>query len=448
MVPSLLIPLSGAALAAGLLLWRAKIPFSYNLRNLVVRWKTSTTTALAFTLVVTLLVVMLAFVNGMYRLTQSSGQPGNVVILSEGTTDEAFSNLGFSDVGDLENQPGILRDSGRPLCSRETYLVVNQPIPDAAAGRLNRRFLQVRGIDDPEIAARVHGMRLVDGGRWFSKAGVSELPGAGDGPASSRSAVEVVLGDGIARELAKDRAPDQPASARNPQRLEAGDSFAMGDRRWLVVGVMLPSGATFDSEVWAKRSVIGPMFGKETYTSLVARTAGPAAARQLAEFFNTRYTKAAVQAQVETEYFASLSETNVQFLYAIAFVAGVMALGGMFGVMNTMYAAISQRTRDIGVLRMLGFARWQLLVSFLLESLALALIGGLLGCALGSLADGWTANSIISSGAGGGKFVVLQLVVDTNILAVGLLVALGMGGLGGLLPALRATRLPPLEALR
>jgi ABC-type antimicrobial peptide transport system permease subunit len=117
--------------------------------------------------------------------------------------------------------------------------------------------------------------------------------------------------------------------------------------------------------------------------------------------------------------------------------------------MNTMYAAISQRTKDIGVLRILGFRRGQILVSFLLESLLIALVGGLVGCALGYLFDGMSASSTLSSGpGGGGKSVMLRLVVDGNTLAAGLLFTLIMGALGGLVPSLSAMRLKPLESLR
>ena len=181
---------------------------------------------------------------------------------------------------------------------------------------------------------------------------------------------------------------------------------------------------------------------------MVVRTAGADAAEKLKDFFNNDYKKTAVSAQVETEYYASLSETNKQFLVAITFVTIVMGIGGIFGVMNTMFAAIGQRTADIGVMRVLGFARWQILVSFLMESLLIALLGGLLGCALGTLADGWTANSIIGRAHGGGKLVVLRLIVDANTLGVGMLVAVLMGTLGGLLPAVSAMRKRPLEALR
>ena len=172
------------------------------------------------------------------------------------------------------------------------------------------------------------------------------------------------------------------------------------------------------------------------------------AAVKLRDFLKQNYNKANLAPQVEKDYYASLSETNQQFFVAIVIVTLVMAAGGIFGVMNTMFAAISNRIKDIGVLRILGYARWHILVSFLLESLVIALLGGLLGCALGSLTSGLTVNSVMGSSGGGGKFVVLQLVVDARIWAAGVFLTLLMGGIGGLVPALSAVRLKPLEALR
>ena len=140
---------------------------------------------------------------------------------------------------------------------------------------------------------------------------------------------------------------------------------------------------------------------------------------------------------------ARLSETTAAFQGTVYVVAIVIAVGSVFGVMNTMFAAISQRTADIGVLRLLGFGRGQILVSFLLESLVIALIGGVIGCALGSLANGWTATTLLNR-----KGVVLTLAVDADTLAIGLLFTLSMGALGGLVPSLSAMRVKPLEALR
>ena len=465
--PGLYMPLAIAAAMCATLMLMGKVPLGYNVRNLAVRWRTTLLTALAFTMVIALMVVMLAFVNGMSQLTEQSGQPGNVIVLSDGATDELISNLGYNDSSDVALQPGVLRDErNRPLASREVYLVVNQPIASRApsapvsksasaavssrddiaraamaevgeSGAGKRRFMQVRGLEDPPMAAKVHAMQLFPGGRWISDSGVVRLrlPGSDH----DEVAFEAVLGEGVAGELGKDRGLEQ---------LQVGDLFDLGPRKWIVVGIMRSSGSTFGSEIWAKASLVGPQFGKENlFTSIVLRTADAAAAERLAKNMKN-YKKAALLAMTETEYFSKLSATNQQFLVAIIFVTVVMSIGGIFGVMNTMFAAIAQRTRDIGILRLMGFARWQILASFFIESMAIAVVGGVLGCALGSLTDGFTATSIVSGGQGGGKFVVLQLMVTTDTLAIGMLVTLLMGGLGGLLPSLSAIRLTPLETLR
>jgi putative ABC transport system permease protein len=450
-----------SCIAVGLvlaLLLVGKVPLRYNLRNLTVRWKTTLMTALAFTMVVALMTVMLAFVNGMYLLTENSGHPGNVVILSEGSTDEALSNLPAIDLSDLENQPGILRENGRPLASRETYMIVNQPIANAQPGGPTQRFLQIRSTNEPLVSARVHDIVLYPGGKWFSPAGVEELKDRLGAGKSKLPAIQVVLGEGIARELGRDRTGKELENAKNPQRLDVGDTFDLCNRTAVVVGVMRSGGSSFDSELWAKQSLIGPLLGKENYSSVIVRTTDAAAAKKFEQFINGGsgaderfgggYRKANFKAQVETEYYSSLGETNMQFLYAVIFVAIVMAIGGIFGVMNTMFAAINQRIGDIGVLRLLGFARWQILASFLMESLVIALVGGVVGCALGMQADGWSANSVVSGGPGHGKFVVLKLTIDAQILGAGMLLAIAMGALGGLLPALSAMRLRPLDALR
>lgn len=443
-----LIVLAVAAAILLFLLGIGKIPLSYNVRNLTVRWRTTLMTALAFTAVIGLLTVMMAFVHGMRKLTENTGQPGNVIVLADGATDEVISNLTIGDLSEVENLPDVVREDGRPMASRETYLVANQPVANQSDGRPRRRFLQVRGIEEPLLTARIHGLELLPGGSWFSEAGVQDASDKDSDNAPAAPLVQAVLGEGVAHELGRDRTPEQLAKAKNRDRLDVGDAFTLRDRTWIVVGVLKSAGLTFNSEIWAKRSLVASLFGKNVYTTLVLRTENAESATRLKKFLAEDYKKAAVNAQVETEYYKSLSETSAQFTYAIGFVAMIMSIGGIFGVMNTMFAAISQRVKDIGVLRLLGYARWHILVSFLLESMVIALIGGLLGCLLGSLTDGWNATSMVGGSSGGGKSVVLQLAVSTDIIASGILLTLAMGLLGGLLPALSAIRLKPLEALR
>ena len=432
-----------AAVVMSALLLAGKVPLSYNLRNLRARWKTTAVTSLAFTVVIALLTFMHAFAMGIARLSEKSGQPANVICLSDGASDEQYSNLPISETSDLARQEGVVRNrNGRPLCSREVYVFTSQAMPPPPGQeRPKHRFLQIRGVEEPEVSAEVHALVLV-AGSWFSEAGI-RTPSSADRSAAGappHAQIEAVVGEALAREIGKERGKES---------LEAGDVLTIGPREWVVVGIMRGPEMTFGSEVWAKRQKVGEVFNKDNmYTSVVLRARSPAVARELAERLSRDFKKLAVSAQTESDYFARMSSANQQLLDSIYFVAGVMALGGVFGVMNTMFAAIRQRTKDIGTLRVLGFARWQVLVSFLLESLLIAALGGLAGCALGYLVNGVTTNSVVDTSGGGMKRVSFQMVVDGNTLAAAVLFTLVMGLLGGLLPALSAMRLKPLESLR
>ena len=218
---------------------------------------------------------------------------------------------------------------------------------------------------------------------------------------SKATAPEVVLGNGVAKTFGADL---------GKPTLLPGDIVEIGPRRWYVSGIMKESNSSFGSEIWALDTPVQETFGRRnSYSSFVVRTKeekiGSEAAKKLKE---NRSGQRSYNAQTEQEYYSKLRGTNDQFRYAIIFVAIILAVGGVLGVMNTMFAAISQRAKDIGVLRLLGFTRFQILCSFLVESLVISMVGGLLGCALGLLFDGTTVSSIVSSGAGGGgKSVIL-----------------------------------------
>lgn len=463
-----------------LLLLIGRVPLAYNYRNLVVRWRIAGLTALAFTVVVGLLVALLAFVNGMYKLNEGTGIPGNVFVLSDGATDELFSNLGYADTDNAMKQVATLDPEGNPLPapvrvaravkeggtlrrlkgdekppagqqevvlgSKEIYFVVSQPVPVKEGEQARRRLLNMRAVNDAAIAAAVHNITLYDGGQWFTETGMRQVATGeknADGSPRVRNYVECVLGEGAAGILGADA---------NKDRLEVGDTFQLGDLDWIVVGIMKAEGTTFGSEVWVQNiDVVTKTFGKKgTYTTMVLR-ADPdtaEAAKALAYHLQYRYTTAKFKPFAEPDYYAELTKTNDQFLTWIVIVAVLMALGGVFGVMNTMFAAIAARIREVGVLRILGFKRWQILISFMLESLAIAAAGGLLGCVLGYAADGMEARSQLSSGAGGGKSVSLKMIVDYQTVAAGMLFTLVMGRLGGLVPALSAMRMEILDSLR
>lgn len=403
------------------------IPIRYNTRNLVVRWKTTLLTAVGFTLVVCLLVIMLSFVEGLNDLSNRSGPEGNVIILRDGAVDELFSDLLIdAKLSELWNQEEVLRvDPSKPdserLASPEVYAIASQELPPKEeGGRSEYRFLQVRGVVDPAIAGRVHGLSLKPGGNWFDASGG-----------------EVVLGEGISRIL----------------NLQIGDTFEPRPLlKWKVAGILDSRGSPFDSEIWAKGSEVGHYFGKDSgtqsfYTSVVVQTKDAATAEAFAKSLQDR-TSIRINPVVERKYYEEMSKSNQMFLSAAMFIAIVMAIGGMFGLMNTMFAAVSQRIKDIGVLRIMGYHRWQILISFLLESLLIALVGGLLGVALGLAFNGVEQTSIISSGQGGGKTVVFRMIVNQQVLATAATFILFMGLLGGLVPAWTAMRARPLESLR
>ena len=415
-----------------------RVPLGYSFRNLIVRWRTTLLTTLAFTLVVALMTVMLAFVNGMYALAKGSSVAGNVVVLSDGALDEVFSDLGFGDIDLLANRDYVRkvkissgdREMEVPMLSWELYQVVVQTLPHPAAGGKSRRMVQVRGLEDPDLAATIHELTLHDGSRWFDKgAGVQAVAGGGN-----EDYVQAVLGEGIAREMGHDVGKES---------LAIGDTFALGPRQWVVVGIMNSAGKTFDSEVWAKRKVTGEMLRKDSRSTAVFRVAEGLDPEDVAKKMTSEFKSPAIRARTEIAYYDSLNETNKQFLGMIEVMAALMAVGGIFGVMNTMFAAVAQRTREIGMLRILGFARWQVLVAFFLEAILLAILGGLLGCAIG-----WWCNGLSASSQMMGKSVMLKLVVDARIIGAGMIFSIVMGCLGGLLPALSAIRLKMLDSLR
>ena len=430
-----------------------KVPLNYNFRNLVVRWRTTVLTGLAFTVVLALLTGMLGFVNGLNNLTSNSGIPGNVFVLSEGATDELFSSLYKGDIEKVELEIATEDASGQPLpapvtikevrapsatgkvklCSFETYFVINQAIAVRAGEKPRRRFVQLRGVVDAFVSAKVHNIDMLEG-EWFGREGGVSVGG-------DATACPAVLGEGAAAKFAEDL---------GKPKLKVGDQFKLGDLPMIVSGIMKSEGSTFGSEVWATWKRVSDAFHKQQYTTVVLRIADDSeeSARAMARHLSLNYKNPRLRAVDEKRYFEDLGKSNDQMLSSVIMVAIVMAIGGVFGVMNTMFAAIAQRTKDIGVMRILGFKRWQILVSFMLESLGIAILGGVVGIAIGSLFDGVQMTSNVSSGQGSGKTVIMKLAVDADIMICGLLFTIVMGRIGGLAPALSAMRYDILESLK
>lgn len=381
------------------------IPVKYNARNLVVRWMTTLMTALGFTMVVAVLVLLLALVEGVSRVCRTSGEPENVIVLAKGNTDEVFSQLEIRTGRDLERFQGVGRTlDDQPLASRETYLVVHRYLEDTGVFK----FLQVRGV--LPVAYEVHTrVKITEGQRFRPNRG------------------EVIIGRGVQRE----------------HRLNVGDPVQIGRKRWHVVGVFEADGSAFEAEVWCDQSELASEFRREAvFSSMVLRANDAAGAADLVERLKESRT-VSCSPHSEIEYYAKQAEQTEMISAAAWIIAWFMGIGAIFGVMNTMFAAIGARRKDIAVLRILGFKPSEILISFLLEALLISAIGGGLGIAIGTLANG-----VSSSASVGAREVEFAFRVTESTITFAAGFALSMGVLGGLLPALSVIRVQPLEALR
>src|SRR5262249_22706730 len=212
--------------------------------------------------------------------TSNAAVHGNIVVLSDGAIDESMSNPGNASASNPiyllneEQKQYVEKDErGRPLASLESYMVAAMPIPETSGTGRRRRYLMVRGLCDPAISAEVHRLRLQPGGAWFSDAGVEPVGKNPDGTESAEQAIQAVLGAGIAREIGSDY-------YKRP--LKPGDFFEVGARKWVVTGVLDSAGSTFDSEVWVKMQIAGPMFGRENWTTCILRTSVPDRSAEMA----------------------------------------------------------------------------------------------------------------------------------------------------------------------
>jgi ABC-type lipoprotein release transport system permease subunit len=380
------------------------VPLSYNYRNLKVRWRTTLMTASGFTLVVAALVVMLAFVNGIERVCATSGEPENVLLLGKGSHDEVLSVVDRTQLTNAEHAEGVVVDSaGYPLASRELFLVVDHRNEHTG----EYRFLQVRGI--LPVAFQVHTRLKVTSGQAFR-------------PNQS----EVLIGKIVQHE----------------HGLKVGDSLQIGRKKWKVSGIFEAAGSAFESEVWCDLNEVAGQFRREGFSSsVVLRAADEGAARDLAARIAAS-RDISLESQTEPQYYAKQAEQTRTLQRAAWTVAWFMGLGAVFGVMNTMFAAIGHRVKDIAVMRLMGFKPRDILLCFLLEALLIAGLGGALGLALGSGANGVTRT--ISLGA---REIQFALRVDAWIVVAVAVVTAIFGFLGGLLPAMNAMRVKPLRAL-
>lgn len=381
------------------------VPVSYSYRNLMVRWRTTLMTAGGFMLVVMALIIMLAFVNGVRTVCAGSGEPQNVLVMKEGNIDEVLSQIDHDMARQAETAPEVLRDpQGRLLASRELFMALTQW--DEARNEYYQ--LQVRGVSTAATAVHTQ-VQLVEGTMF------------------RRNQHEVIVGRGMAYQ----------------RHLRLGDEIALGYDRWKVVGVFEAAGSAFESEAWCDLNQLAEHFHRQgIFSSVVLRTASPQAAERTVRYL-THSRRVAVEAKTEVDYYQEQAAQTDAIRIGALVVAAFMALGAVFGVTNTMFAAIGERIKDIAVMRLLGFRRREILTSFLLEALLIALVGATLGSLLGYGVNGLTLSTAL-----GAKSIAFAFTVDAPILLAAIGFAFAMGVIGGLLPAVSAMRVDPLESMR
>jgi putative ABC transport system permease protein len=383
------------------------LPLTYNVKNLRVRWTVTLLAALGIALVVAVFIVLVAMSSGFRLALRSTGSADNAIVIQRGATAELTSGFGRDDANRILVDGRVARDAERrPLASPEMVVV----------GVLTRKEgndvnVTIRGVTP--MAFKVRSVVTIVEGRAFQ-------PGL----------YEIIVGRKLNLRM---------------QQAAIGDSIRLQKKDWKVVGVFEADGSGFESEIWGDVEAMAPAFNRSGgYQSLTVRLSDPTTLTAFNEELK-RDPHLRVEMQQERAFYeAQSSGISTGILALAAFVGLVMGVGAIFGAMNTMYAIVSARTREIGTLRALGFRRRSVLTSFVIESILLALAGGLLGCVI-ALPANW-----LTTATGGANFseVAFGFRVTIWALGFGLAFSLAMGFIGGLLPAVRAARLPITSALR
>jgi putative ABC transport system permease protein len=383
------------------------IPLSYSVRNLIERRGTTLMTAAGIAMAVGVLAISVSLSTGITRTFALTGDPAHLIVLRDGTDSELSSGVTAQAFGEIRLMPGIAKTpEGEPMASGELVSVINLPSVDSPDG-MN---VTIRGLGPVGIGMR--NLRITDG-RWFT-------PGRR----------EVTVGESIAKRYADAR---------------IGGKLHLGRGDWEVVGIFSGSGSAAASEIWCDLNQLRADFDRQGDTSsvLLRATSVDEAKRLKAAISDSqRYGADAV---FERDYYESMTSSGAGLKYVGGFVAIIMAIGSGFGAMNTMYAAVSRRTREIGTLRALGFTRLSILTSFVIESVLLALVGGGIGVLLAMPLN------LVTTGVGNDKTfseIAFNFRVGTNAIVAGFVFAAVIGAIGGLLPAQAAARKNPLAAMR
>ena len=383
------------------------IPLKYNLRNMVVRKVSTLMTVGTIALVVAVFIAIMSLAQGLNSALVSTGSPENVVVIRQNSQTEVQSQVTKEAFQLIQTLPGVARDSqGKPMASGETVVLVNLPRRDTG----EPTNVTVRGVSAAGFAIRPQ-IKLVDG-RMFR-------PGIGEAIVS-RKVAERFSTTGM------------------------GEAIHLGRRDWTVVGLFDAGGTAFDSEIWSDVNDVADAFDRSNYSSVLVRAESLATRDALANRISGEQ-RLKLEAKSESAYYEEQTSASGPIRGLGMFVAVIMGIGACFGGMNTMYAAVAVRTREIGTLRALGFSKGSIMLSFVIESMIIALIGGAVGCLLSLPVNG------IKTGTTNFRTfseLAFSFKITPDLVISALIFAAVLGLLGGLLPSRFAARMPITKALR
>jgi putative ABC transport system permease protein len=385
------------------------LPLAYNIRNVRVRWQVTLLAVGGIALVVAVFAVLMSMSAGFQAALRSTGRTDNAMIVQRGSASELTSAVPLDDRNKIVVDDRIAHDAeGRPMASWEWVIVIGLPkLSDGVPTNITLRAVTPRAFE-------VRGGIDIVQGRSFT-------PGLD----------EVIVGRKLVDRI---------------EGMRVGGTVQYQQKSFDIVGIFESQGGAFESEIWGDFDTFGAIFQRGAGSnSLVVRMKDPAAIPELDRWIRDQ-PQMQLQAVEEREYYEDQAGPLATALRALAtFVALVMGVGAVFGAMNTMYAIVAARTREIGTLRALGFSRRSILASFLIESVILAFVGGVVGCLLAFPMNGF------STGTGQTQSfseIAFSFRITPEIVMIGLAFAVVMGVIGGLLPALRGARLPITTALR
>lgn len=387
-----------------------KIPLIYNVRSVLQRPVSTAFTTLGIALVVAVFVAMLALANGFTAALTTTGGDDNVLVLRKGADSELSSGISRAHMSIISSFPHIAQGAdGRPLVSAETYTVMN--IQRVGADTSAIANVVMRGVSAQAFEVRKN---IQITGRKF---------------ASGQS--EVCVGEKLVPRFVN---------------TAIGEKLRFGGREWTVVCHFTAGGSSFESEVWGEAEQFQGAFRSGSgYSSITFRLTDPAAFGD-AERALESDQRLQVDAQRESAFYAQQSRMLGNMLRFLAImITGIMAVGAVFGAVNTMYAAVSSRTPEIAVLLTLGFKPRNVMLSFLAESAVIALLGGIVGCLIAL-----PINGMVTSTTNWATFseIAFAFRVTPGLLLSGVIFALVMGVVGGFFPARKASRMPVVQALR